>query len=93
MQVDSCALFRGLTMSNLVSRLKAPAPKSERVRCSITRLLFELPQDERDALNEVLAADSGWTDAAIVTVLHLEGHEIGESAIGKHRRGKHTGCK
>lgn len=80
-------------MSNLVSRLKAPAPKHKRVQCSVTLLLLSLNQEERDALNEVLAPDSGWTDAAIVTALRLEGHEIGESALGNHRRGKHTGCK
>lgn len=80
-------------MSNLVSRLTAPAPKPERIQCSVTLLLLSLDQEERDALNAVLALDSGWTDAAIVAALHLEGHEIGESALGKHRRGKHTGCK
>lgn len=80
-------------MSNLVSRLAAPAPKATRIRCSVTLLLMKLTQEERDALNTVLALDSGWTDAAIVDALHLEGHEIGLSALGYHRRGKHTGCK
>lgn len=80
-------------MSNLLSKLKAPPEKPARVQCRITLLLLSLSDDERQALEAVLSPDSGWTDSDISKVLSEEGHIIGDTSIGRHRTGKHQGCR
>jgi hypothetical protein len=80
-------------MSNLLEKLKTPPVKPARVQCKITQLLLSLNEDERNALEAVLSPDSGWTDTAISAVLQEEGHTVGETSIGRHRAGKHQGCR
>lgn len=67
-----------------------PGNKQPGIPCSVGRLLDELPDSERDALQQMLgtpAKPSEWTQSAIFDALIAEGHRVGQSTINRHRGG------
>lgn len=52
--------------------------------CSVGALLDRLPQDEADALTQMMGP-LGWSAARIYDALAAEGHEVGRQTINRHR--------
>lgn len=61
-------------------------PKPIRAFCSVCILLKQLPEKESKALQARLS-DSKVTHTALSRVLRNNNHPIGDSVIGRHRRG------
>lgn len=58
--------------------------------CTVCNLAAELPADEAQALASLLV-NPKVTSASISRVLKKHGHQIGETTIGRHRRGQCRG--
>lgn len=63
-------------------------PKPQRAWCTVCELLKSLPDKERKVLQERFD-DKNITHVALSKVLKQNGINIGDSVIGRHRRG---GC-
>ena len=59
-------------------------------KCSMCRLVGDLPKADRDALLSALA-DPTFTHAAIARALHAEGFKIAALTVGRHRKGECQG--
>lgn len=71
-------------MPNLTEELNKlkNAPKH---RHKLVGVLAELPEDEREALEEALA-DPTFSSAGLARVLQAGGHPIGESSVKRFRK-------
>jgi len=67
-------------------------PKVVRAWCSVCMLLKELPEKESKAL-QARFNDKNITHVALSKVLKQNGIDIGDSVIGRHRRGGCSGLK
>lgn len=65
-------------------------PKTRRAWCSLCELIKSLPVKEAEVFKERLT-NKAITHAALAVVLKKNGHDIGSSTIGRHRRGICTG--
>ena len=70
---------------SLKDALEVAEPGKTGPKCSVCRLLSELPEEDRVALQEAL--DSGMAESAIHRAIKSEGHYVGKGAVGRHRRG------
>lgn len=52
--------------------------------CSVGRLIRTLPDDEREALEQMLGP-LGWSQNRIYDALVAEGHQVGLQTINRHR--------
>lgn len=68
----------------LADRITQPAPdRVHGLPCSVGKLLAELPDTERDALQHMLS--HGWSMNDIYDALAAEGHVVGRQTINRHR--------
>lgn len=67
-------------------------PKPKRAWCSVCELIKSLSPSEAKAFTARLA-DKNITHVALANVLKNNGYEIGDSTIGRHRRGICNGIK
>lgn len=74
---------------SLKDALKSAQPGRHGPKCSVCRLLSELPLEDRVALQESL--DTGLAESAIFRAIRAEGFYVGKGAIGRHRRGDCAG--
>lgn len=58
--------------------------------CTVCAMAHELPAEEAQAFT-LLLANPKVTSASISRVLKKHGHQIGETTIGRHRRGQCRG--
>lgn len=73
----------------LADRLENRRPVIHGTPCSMGVLLDTLEGDELAALKVMLGDPTkrdGWTASEIYAALVAEGHTVGRSTIGKHRR-------
>lgn len=62
-------------------------PKSPfRSRCTVAKLLEQLPSEDREALTRALA-DPKFQGTQISRALRAEGHRVGDDSVRRHRRG------
>lgn len=74
----------------LADRLAAEKNPARDVRCSVCKILAELPPDDAAALREALA-DPTFTHTAIMRALEAEGHHLkDQQPISRHRRLGHA---
>lgn len=59
-------------------------------KCSMCRLVGDLPKADRDALLAALA-DPTFTHAAIARALNAEGFKVSSITVGRHRKGECQG--
>lgn len=55
--------------------------------CTVCLLLEELPEDEAQALRELLG-DPRWRYTALAEALKAEGHDVADHALSRHGRGQ-----
>ena len=70
---------------SLRDELSKAQPVRRGPKCSICRLLIDLPEDDRDALEEAL--DSYMPSTVIHRAIAADGHRVGRGSVGRHRRG------
>lgn len=59
--------------------------------CSVCWLRERLPDDERDALDQMLADPDRWSVRELEDILRIEFDVvIGVDSVGKHRRNRHA---
>lgn len=74
----------------LADRLAEQKNPAREVKCSVCRILAELPPDDATALREALA-DPTFTHTAIMRALEAEGHHLKDpQPISRHRRLGHA---
>lgn len=74
----------------LADRLAEQKNPAREVKCSVCRILMELPPDDAAALREALA-DPTFTHTAIMRALEAEGHHLKDhQPISRHRRLGHA---
>jgi hypothetical protein len=61
-----------------------PEPVVSGSPCSVGELLRSLPNDEREALEAMLAG--AWSASAIHDAVTGEGYDVGRQTINRHRR-------
>lgn len=70
----------------LKEALEAERAKKPGYRCSVCKLLDELPDDDAQALREALNTPLV-QGAQISRALQAEGHDIKQNTVTRHRRG------
>ena len=74
----------------LADRLAAEKNPARDVRCSVCKILAELPPDDAAALREALAYPT-FTHTAIMWAIEAEGHHLKDhQPISRHRRLGHA---
>lgn len=72
---------------SLAEKLAEPVKDRGGRKCALCLLLPDLPDDEREAVEEAVHPDSGWSGRALARVLQDEGHEdVKKSTVENHRR-------
>ena len=74
-----------MTISD-IRNLDVPAP-SKGPSCTVCLLLEELPEDEAQALRDLLS-DSRWRYTALAEALRTEGHDVAAYVLSRHGRGQ-----
>lgn len=59
-------------------------------KCTVGQLLDELDGPEREGLETILAAGSGWNHEQIAEEIRAAGHYVQATTVGRHRR---NGCR
>jgi hypothetical protein len=73
---------------SLAEHLTTPAPRFK-PRCGVATVTAILVPTDLEALNTALA-DDAFTASEIARALRLEGHNIGDDSVRRHRRGDCT---
>ena len=73
---------------SLAEHLTTPAPRFK-PRCGVASVIAALEPADLEALTVALA-DDAFTATEIGRALRLEGHNIGDDSVRRHRRGSCT---
>lgn len=73
---------------SLQEHLAKPAPRYK-PRCGVAAVIATLTGDDLSALHAALS-DPGFTASEIARALRLEGHNVGDDSVRRHRRGDCT---
>ena len=73
----------------LKDALEAERRQRPGFRCSVCKLLDDLPADDAEALREALR-DPQVQGSQIARALQSEGHEVKQNTVTRHRRGDCT---
>lgn len=74
---------------SLREQLGKAQPTRRGPKCSICKLLVDLPEDDLVALKEAL--ESRLPSTVIQRAIIADGHQIGRGSVGRHRRGDCSG--
>lgn len=74
-------------MGSLLARITEAAGTQRGPRCTVAVVLAKLDGSDRTDLEHALE-NRDVTASAIFRVLREDGHNIGDQAIGRHRRGE-----
>lgn len=74
---------------SLANRLAEQRDGKPGPKCSMCRILVDLSDDERQAVEDAMASEM--QSSAIYRALRAEGYEIRQATVGRHRRGDCTG--
>jgi len=74
---------------SLRDELARAQPTRRGPKCSICKLLVDLPEDDRMALEEAL--ESRLPSTVIQRAILADGHHLGRGSVGRHRRGDCSG--
>lgn len=76
-----------------INDLKANPPIRQGYHCKVYRILQELNDDDRQALNDLID-NSTVSASAVARLLNDHGYQIKDATIGKHRRRfQGSGCR
>lgn len=70
----------------LAARLAETRPNRSGARCSVCRLLAELPKAEAETLKKALDGDV-YQSRQIAEALQAEGYPVSKNTLARHRRG------
>jgi hypothetical protein len=77
---------------SLIERLANTKPKESGLPCGVSKVLSQMSEEDKEALDEVLFADPRTvSNAQLQEILIDEGYDISQTSITLHRR-KHCRC-
>ena len=86
-------MTKSKSLIDSINDLKANPPIRQGYHCKVYRILQELNDGDRQALNDLID-NSTVSASAVARLLNEHGHEIKDATIGKHRRRfQGSGCR
>jgi hypothetical protein len=76
---------------SLAERLAQTTPNQSGARCTVCRLIVELPAPDNETLRAAVDG-STYNSTQIAEALQAEGHKISRGTVQRHRRGECRGA-